>query len=673
VDDPKKTIVIVGGGFAGVYAARYLRRRLGPAWEIVLFSEENHFIFTPLLGDVVGSSINPMHVVWPIRQMARGAICRTAAIASIDLAAGFVEYDAGRPTRQRFDHLLLCPGSAVNLDIIPGMAAHGWPLKTMGDALMLRNRLIGQLEKAEVETDPEARRRLLSVVVVGGGYSGVEVAGEIKDLLAASARFYPTIQPSDIRVSLLEGRDRILSELPITLSAFATTKMAKAGIAIECGAQAQAVTDLGVRLKDGREISASVVVCTIGTTVRPLIRDLGLPMVGNRLKVGGDMRVEGRTNVWSLGDAAAVPNAYDNKPSPPTAQFALRQAKQLAANLAEAIAGRQARAFSFRPQGMLASIGNHKAVGLVFGIRVSGFLAWFLWRGVYLGKMPSLARKVQIAFDWAWQLFFPRDLVELSLGQTERFGRAHFEAGQFVFRRGDPGDKFYVVERGSAQVFLAEDGPCVAEMKKGEHFGEGSLLGNNERSATMKAGTDGLDVLMVGRESFAKLTKHLDVLRTALQRTSEGSRSAARLLDVARDHPHLNRLHVQDLMSRPVTTLAVGLTFGEALEQGQTLHKGAYPVVDAAGKMVGIVTRTDYYRAANRMLAPTTPLSEIMKSPVITVRASDTLTAALVHFAREPIKRLVVVADDDPALAVGMLTPFDVLRALAEKPAPAVS
>ena len=385
-------------------------------------------------------------------------------------------------------------------------------------------------------------------------------------------------------------------------------------------------------------------------------------MVGNRLKVGGDMRVEGRTNLWSLGDAAAVPNAYDNKPSPPTAQFALRQAKVLAMNLAEVVAGRRAQAFSFKPQGMLASIGNHKAVGLVFGIRVSGFLAWFLWRGVYLGKMPSLARKVQIAFDWAWQLFFPRDLVELSLGQTERLGRAHFEAGQTVFRRGEPGDKFYVIERGTAQVFLQDGCPAVDELKAGEHFGEGSLLHEGHRSATVKAGADGLDVLLVGRESFGKLTKHLAVLRTALERSSEGSRSAGKLLEVAQNHPHLNRLQVREVMSSPVATLPVELTFAEALARGQELHKGAYPVVDAGGRMVGLVTRTDYYRAANRMLPATTPLRDVMRSPVLTVNSSDTLTAALVHFAREPVKRLVVVADDDPAKPVGMLTPFDVLR-----------
>ena len=662
-----KSLVIVGGGFAGVYAARYLKSKLPKEWQIILFSQENHFIFTPLLGDVVGSSINPMHVVWPVRQMARGALCRTAALTRIDLPARQVHYRTadGRTAQQPYDHLVLACGSAVNLDIIPGMAAHGWPLKTMGDALMLRNHLIGQLERAEVETDPEARRRLLSVVVVGAGFSGVEVAGEINDLLKASARFYHHLRPDDIRVSLLEGRDRILPDLPASLSEFAHKKMSQRGIDIRLKTLAASVTDRGVHLKDDTVIGAGTVVCTIGTTVNPVLAALGLPLAYNRIVTDPDMRVQGQKEVWALGDCAAVPNAYDQKTCPPTAQVGVRQAKQLAANLRRAIAGEPTRAFSYKPLGMLAAIGNHKGVGLVFGFRVSGFLAWFLWRGVYLGKMPSLARKIQIAFDWAWQLFFPRDIVQLSLGQTERFGRAHFEAGQFVFHKGDPGDKFFVIERGRAGVYLDENGPPVALLKAGDHFGEGSLLGAGVRSASVKA-EDRLDLLLVRRGSFAHLTQHLEVLRRALERSAQGAASAGELLRVARTHPRLNTVQVESVMSAPVATLSDRFTFGEALKQSQQIGKGAYPVVDEQGRMVGLCTRSDFYRALQQLRPTTTPVTEIMNRPVVTVRRSETLTAALLHFLREPIKRLIVVADDAPEVPVGVLTPFDILQLLGE-------
>src|SRR5438445_1312233 len=202
-------IVILGGGFAGVYAARHLQRCLRGR-DIVLFSQENHLVFTPLLGNVVGSSINPMHVVWPVRQMLRRATCRTAAVTAIDLAAHEVHYRtaANQLARQPFAHLVLACGNVVKLDIIPGMSAHGWPLKTMGDALVLRNHLIGLLERAQVEPDADRRRQLLSVVVVGGGVSGVEVAGEIADLLTASQRFYGEIPRGEIKVTLLHSRDR---------------------------------------------------------------------------------------------------------------------------------------------------------------------------------------------------------------------------------------------------------------------------------------------------------------------------------------------------------------------------------------------------------------------------------------------------------------------------------
>ena len=191
-------IVILGGGFAGVYAARHLQRRLPRGRDIVLFSQENHLVFTPLLGNVVGSSINPMHVVQPVRQMVRKATCRTAAVTAIDLINREVHYrtPANQPAAQHFGHLVIACGNAVKLDIIPGMSAHGWPLKTMGDALVLRNHLIGLLEKVQVEPDLERRRQLLSVVVVGGGFSGVEVAGEIADLLKEMPGSIPTCRPA---------------------------------------------------------------------------------------------------------------------------------------------------------------------------------------------------------------------------------------------------------------------------------------------------------------------------------------------------------------------------------------------------------------------------------------------------------------------------------------------
>jgi NADH dehydrogenase len=666
--DPR-SVVILGGGFAGVYTARRLRGRLPAGWQIILFSQENHFIFTPLLGDVVGASINPMHVVWPIRQMARGVSCRTATVTSIDLVGRRIHYKTanGTPATECYSHLVLACGSTVNFDIVPGLAAHAWPLKTMGDALMLRNHIIGQMEKAEVESDTAAKRRLLSVAVIGGGFSGVEVAGEIADLMLGSRRFYGTIRDSDIQVTLLEGRDRILPELPESLSRFASRKMSRRGIDIRLQARASAVTETGVCIKDGDEIPCGTVVCTIGTTVNPLIRSLGLPLEWNRVKTDADFRVAGHDRVWALGDCAYVIDTKTQKPCAPTAQVAVRQAHRLADNLVSVIEGRPTRPFAFQPLGMLASIGNHRAVGTVFGLRVSGFAAWFLWRGVYLSKMPTLARKVQIAFDWAWQLFFPRDLVQLDLQQTQKLQTAHFEAGQFVFHKGDAGDRFFVIQRGKAGVYLDEKDAPTVTLGPGDHFGEGALLGTGSRSASVRA-EEPLDVLTVGAASFSQLTKHLGVLRTALERSIQQARSSDQLLRIAQGDPRLNNVTASAVMSKPVETLPVRMTFREALDASRQAHKGAYPVVDGEGHMVGICTRTDFYNALQKLLPEATPLAEIMNKPVITVRAGDTLTAALLKFLRTPIKRVVVVADDDPARPVGMLTAFDIVQVLGQTP-----
>jgi NADH dehydrogenase len=519
VPAPADPIVILGGGFAGVYAARHLQQSLPRGRDIVLFSQENHLVFTPLLGNVVGSSINPMHVVWPVRQMVRRTNCRTAAVTAIDLEAGEVHYrtPANQLARQRFSHLVIACGNSVKLDIIPGMSAHGWPLKTMGDALVLRNHLIGLLEKAQVEPDEERRRQLLSVVVVGGGFSGVEVAGEIADLLKESAHFYTDVPPGDVRVTLLHRGERILPELPPTLGAFAREKMQARGIDIRLKSEAQAVTEWGVRLKAGGEVPAATVVCTIGTTANPLLTDAGLPMERGRIKAEPDLRVAGFDHVWALGDCAAVPNAYDGQLCPPTAQFAVRQAKWLARNLSATIAGQPTEPFRFKPLGAFASIGNRRAVGRVFGLRLSGLPAWFVWRGIYLSKMPTLARKVQIAFDWLWQIFFPRDIVQLNLWQTERLNHAHYEAGQFVFHRGDAGDKFYLIEKGKAGVYLDDAAAPVAVLKDGDHFGEGALLTGAVRTASVRA-EEALDVLVLSQQSFAQLTHHCRVLRTVVER-----------------------------------------------------------------------------------------------------------------------------------------------------------
>lgn len=409
-------IVIVGGGFAGADLARRLQRRLPSDWEILLYSRENHFVFTPLLPEVVGAAINPLHVVWPIREMARGATCRTAEVTSLHLEAKQIEYlgPTGELLREDYDHLVLGCGLDVNLDLVPGMRQYGWALKSLGDAIVLRNHVIQQLERAEAEPHAEKRAEFLSFVVVGGGFTGVEVAGAIRDMLSESARFYKRFDREDIRVTILEAGPRVLGPLPESLSAYAHRKLESSGVDVRTGVAVSELRADGVVLGENEFLTAGTVIASIGNTMQKLLADSGLPNERGRILVEPSMQVKEHPGVWAFGDCAAVPNAYDDKPSPTLGQFAVRQSKQMAANLLAAIAGVPPAPFSYHTRGMFAAIGHGRAVGNPFGIKITGFIAYIMWRGIYWSKMPSRARQIQIAFDWAWDLLFRRDIVELS-------------------------------------------------------------------------------------------------------------------------------------------------------------------------------------------------------------------------------------------------------------------
>ncbi len=418
----QKRILIIGCGFAGSDLAKVLGRKLPGDWEVVLFSRENHFVFTPLLAEVVGSAIDPRHVVWPVREMAPGVECRTVAVRTLDLDKRELVYARpdGSELRERWDHLVLACGLAVNLDMLPGMADNAWPLKTLGDALALRNHILQQLERAEVEPDPERRKQLLTFAIVGGGFTGVELAGSIMDLLIDASRFYKNFSRNDLCVRVVDGAPRILMPLPESLSEYAARELRARNVEVLNNQSVKEVRLDGIATGDGNLIEADTVITAVGNTVQPLLADTSLPLERGRLVVGGDMRVEGRDDIWALGDCAAVPNAFDDSISPTLGQFAIRQATLLAKNLEAAISGRETKPFHYHMQGMFAAIGHHRAVGNPLGYKVSGFPAYLAWRAIYWAKMPSVIRRIQIAIDWTLDLIFPRDIVEISTLRTGR-------------------------------------------------------------------------------------------------------------------------------------------------------------------------------------------------------------------------------------------------------------
>jgi len=415
----KKNLVIIGGGFAGATLARKVEKRMPADWEIYLLSQTNFITYNPLLPEVVGASVLPGHVQAPIRQMVKRTRIRMVTVEQIDFDLRKVIYHNNEPGEIHYDQLVFAAGVRANLSMIQGMLEHALPLKTVGDAVFIRNTIIERLEQATIHPDKRRRRELTTFVVIGGGFSGVETAGELDDFLKAAERYYKNVERDDCRIIVLHGSDRLLPELSEKLGSKTAQIFAKRGIEVRLNAKASRIEKETVILVDGEIIKGATIISTIGTTPHRFIQDPHLPIERGKIVVQEDMSVAGSEGLWALGDCALVPNAYDSRLSPPTAQFADRQAKHLAKNIVARIQGLPTKPFSYRPMGMLASIGHNKAVAEIFGICIAGFLGWLLWRGVYLIKVPTLARKVRLYLEWSWAMFFPPDISHLGFKRSE--------------------------------------------------------------------------------------------------------------------------------------------------------------------------------------------------------------------------------------------------------------
>lgn len=489
-------VVIVGGGFAAVQFAKTLRSKLSQSQcEILLFNPENYMVFQPLLADVAGASINIDAAATPLRQMLPKVECRMERVQRIDLATSEIAFDDGRGVLQHlhYDQVVIACGAEGNLSIIPGMAEHAFGFKVMSDAIELRRHIVAQMERAETTRDPQRRRWHLSFIIVGAGFSGAEAAGEINELVRSSTRFYHNFRKSDLVVSLIHPKDQILPEVAPRLAEFARKKMEKAGISLVLNARAVAASHEGVVLNDGRMLSGGTIVCTIGTATSPLVQYLDAPKERGRILTEPDMRIRGHINAWAIGDCALIINAYDGKPSLTTGQFAERQGRQAALNLVRVFKGEPTRPFRFKALGELCSIGGYQAVAEMFGMHVSGLLAWFLWRSVYLFKLPTWSRRSKVALDWAWDLLFPRDLSFLNSDAGKHFTQVYYRPGDLIQRQGDPARVFSVIEEGQVEV-LVSDSPnapekVVSVLSKGDFFGNAALLENRPHQASIRART----------------------------------------------------------------------------------------------------------------------------------------------------------------------------------------
>jgi NADH dehydrogenase len=425
-DARPRRLLILGGGFGGAYAAWRLRQTLGKRQDIegVLISRENYLLFTPMLHEVAAGDLYPADIVEPLRQRLRGIRFIEGEVLDIDLSARVVRYAVGAARRRQemaTDYLLLALGSETNYFGMTGVANCAATLKTLGDAALLRNRMVALLEDAATQTDDAARRRLMTFVVAGGGFAGVETVGAMNDFLRETLKHYPELDPAMLRVILVHSSQVVLPELGERLGRYAQEKLQRRGVELRLAARVNGYDDWIVKLSAGEPIPANTLVWTAGVTPAPAVAPLAVEKIKGRLKVNEYLELTGHEGVvWAVGDSAAVPDDRGGL-HPSTAQHGLREGLAAAKNIAAAIDGAAPKPFRFSTIGQLASIGHHTGVAQILGMRFSGFTAWWLWRSVYLAKLPGIAKKVRVAIQWTLDLLFSRQIEQfLTLKDLEQ-------------------------------------------------------------------------------------------------------------------------------------------------------------------------------------------------------------------------------------------------------------
>jgi NADH dehydrogenase len=412
----KRRIVILGGGFAGVYAAMHLEKLLAreSAVEVCLVSRDNFFLFTPMLHEIAASDLEITNIVNPLRKLLRKTEVVVGDVHQIDLPAKRVLISRdphNYPQQIGYDQLVLALGSVTNFHNLPGSAEFALPMKSLSDAIRLRAQVLRHMEGANSQCNLSDRQSLLTFVVAGGGFAGVETVAALNDFVREALPFYPSVREEMLRVILVHSGSVILPELGEALGRYTHKVLTGRGVDIRLSARVKGVTQENVSLVDGSSISTRNLVWTAGTAPSPLISSLPCIKSGERLLVDQFLRVPDWPDVWAVGDCAFVPDIRNpGKSHPPTAQHAMREGMIVAQNIVAALVGCPLKSFSFKTIGLLASIGRRMGVARIFGFNFSGFFAWWLWRTVYLSKLPGLDKKIRVAFDWTLDLIFPKDV-----------------------------------------------------------------------------------------------------------------------------------------------------------------------------------------------------------------------------------------------------------------------
>jgi NADH:ubiquinone reductase (H+-translocating) len=660
-------VVILGGGFAGTYCARALTAGLHDGAETVaLLADKNAMLFHPMLAEVSGSSISPLHVVNPLREFCRGSSIFMGSVEEVDLNEQTVRFSPGpfvHDATLKFEHLVLAIGSVVDVSRVPGMPEHGYLMKTVGDAIRLRADVIHRLEEASVTTDAAVRRRLLTFVVVGGGYSGVETAGQLYDLLRDVHKFYPRLDRKDFRLVLVHSGPYLLPQIGEELGRYCGEHLEKRGIEVRLDTRVNAITAERAILGTGDAIETNTVVTTVGNATHPVIKKLidryQLANSKGRLVTEPTMQVKGHENLWAAGDCAAVP-LTDASVSPATAQFAIRQGTILGKNIIALKSKRPLAAFGFKALGEMASLGHLNAVGKVFGFKVSGLLGWLMWRAVYLSKLPGLERKLKVFIEWSLELLFPRDISLLDVKMTKVVGRVHLEKGDPVYHIGDPAFSFYIVEKG--KVELSDGNGEVRAVTTGHHFGERELLKKLQRQFNATA-LEATTLLALDKDTFDALAQNSLALgyllsRSSVQYLTLGERKAI----VNRSPAGVRQKQVADFMRTNPVVVHETDSVMSALKTFKQAAATMLPVVNEDQQCKGWLRLDFVFDLLHQGKAHIgSAVHDLLILPFIGVKPNQLVEQALLLFAQSADRELVV--EDGNGQLVGTLALLDLILA----------
>jgi NADH dehydrogenase len=419
-------VVIAGGGFGGAAAARELERVLPKqSARLLMANEQNFALYTPFLPEAAAGTLEPRHVVTPLRDILKRTYLRLGSIVGHDPEAKTVQLAPkhGRLETLPYDQLLLSLGSVSRVLPVPGLAKHAVGFKSLADAIYLRNHVIETLEEANATEDPARREELLTYVFVGGGYAGLEALAELQDFAADAMDRYPRARLHGMRWVLVEAMDRVLPEIDLELAEYALRELRGRGIDIRLGTTLEEVGADFARLSNGETLSTQTVVWTAGVAPQPILKELSLPLdERGRVPVDSYLKVEGMDSVWAIGDCAAAPDPRGGT-CPPTAQHAVRQGPVVARNIAAKLGIGSARPFEYRSEASFVNLGRYKAVGRIGGRTFRGFPAWWLARSYHMSQIPGTARKARAVLDWTASLPFKRDISEVgSIGHPKRLG-----------------------------------------------------------------------------------------------------------------------------------------------------------------------------------------------------------------------------------------------------------